>query len=297
MSEKIASLPSGIDICFETFGSSDDPTVLLIMGLGGPMGWWNTEFCERLTDRGFFVIRYDNRDTARSTHLRDHQVKKTDLFRAFLGLGSAPYEIRDLADDAYGLLDHLDVSSAHLVGVSMGGMIAQTMAIDRPDRALSLTSIMSSTGRRSVGWQHPQTFPVMLAPGGSGLESYTRRAFKSASVIGSPGYPEDEHRTLERAKVTYERGWSAGGVMRHMMAVLTQPDRTKDLHRLKLPTTVIHGLADVLVDVSGGRATSLAIRDSEFIEIAGMSHDMPIELWDTFIDAIARTSDRVSTAS
>lgn len=183
--EQFASLPSGIDICFETFGSADDPAILLVMGLGGPMGWWSEDLCARLAKRGYFVIRYDNRDTGRSTKLRQHKVGKTDIFRAYAGLAKAPYGIGDLADDAFGLLDHLGIDAVHLVGVSMGGMIVQTMAIAEPARALSMTSIMSTTGNRRVGWQNPRVIPALLASSGRTRDSYVERTLRTSTIIGS----------------------------------------------------------------------------------------------------------------
>jgi pimeloyl-ACP methyl ester carboxylesterase len=290
--EQFASLPSGIDICFETFGNPDDPAQLLVMGLGGPMGWWSDDFCEQLAGRGYFVIRYDNRDTGRSTKLSQHRVGRVDIFKAFAGLGKAPYSLGDLADDAFGLLDELGIERANLVGVSMGGMIVQTMAIRHPERALSMTSIMSTTGKRTVGWQHPRVMPAMLASAGPTRDSYVARSLRTSAIIGSKAYPSDEAASRMRAQETYDRGWSASGVTRHMMAVLTQPDRTKDLAKLDLPVTVIHGLADPLVNRSGGKATAAAIPGAEHLEIAGMGHDLPPALYSTYVDAIDRTSKR-----
>jgi pimeloyl-ACP methyl ester carboxylesterase len=294
--EEFATLPSGIDLCHETFGRADDPPVLLIMGLGGPMNWWSTDFCERLADRGFFVIRYDHRDTGRSTKVSQHRVSKGDILRTALLRGRAkpPYTIGDLAVDAIGLLDHLGIKQAHVVGVSMGGMIGQTLAIDHRDRVLSLTSIMSTTGRRTVGWIHPKLIPMMLAPAGTTRDSYVERALRGAEMIGSPGYPTDRDRALDRAHETYDRGWSASGVARHMLAALTQPDRTKRLAEIDIPVTVIHGAADPLIHRSGGRATYRAIDGAEHIEIPGMGHDLPVQLYDTFIDAIVATAERAA---
>lgn len=304
--ELFASLPSGIDICHQTFGESSDPAVLLVMGLGGPMGWWDTAFCERLARRGFFVIRYDNRDTGRSTKLRQHRVNRHDLVRAFVPLPrvrvgpvdlrvKAPYGIADLADDAYGLLDHLGLESAHVAGVSMGGMIAQTMAIARPERVTSLVSIMSTTGRRTVGWQDPRVLLHLLKRTEPTREAYIERAMASATVIGSPEHPADPVASRLRAEVTYDRGWSSSGVLRHMLAVLTQPDRTTALSRLDVPTTVVHGLADRLVHRSGGAATAAAVPGAQHVEVPGMGHDLPEALWDTYVDAIADTAARADS--
>jgi pimeloyl-ACP methyl ester carboxylesterase len=293
--EQFAHLDSGIELCYETFGSPGDPAVLLIMGLGGPMGWWDSELCTGLANHGFFVIRYDNRDTGRSTKLRQHRVSRSDVVRAFAGRARPPYTLADMAEDAIGLLDHLGIAAAHVAGVSMGGMIAQTMAIEHPDRVLSLTSIMSTTGRRTVGWQHPKLLPTMLGSSGSGREGYLANSQRSWKRIGSPAFPTTPERMRARAEETWDRGWAASGVLRHMMAVITQPDRTKHLSRVGVPTAVIHGLNDPLVHRSGGRATARAIPDAEHVEIAGMGHDLPRQLWPTIIDTIVRTAHRAKT--
>ena len=293
--ELFAHLPSGIDICHETFGDPADPPVLLVMGLGGPMGWWAADFCERLAGKGHFVIRYDNRDTGRSTKMRQHRVGRLDIVKAAAGVGRAPYGIGDLAEDAFGLLDHLGLERAHVAGVSMGGMIAQTMAIEHPERVLSLTSIMSTTGRRTVGFQHPRVLPGLLGSTGSTRDSYVAQSLRTAKLIGSPGFPSDEAASIARAHETYDRGWSASGVVRHMLAVLTQPDRTARLGALTMPVTVVHGLRDPLVHRSGGKATAAAIPGAEHLEIAGMAHDIPEQLYDTFVDAITRTAARATS--
>ena len=293
--EQLASLPTGIDLCYETFGSPDDPAILLVMGLGGPMGWWTTEFCERLSSRGYLVIRYDNRDTGRSTKLKQHRVRRADIVRAAAGRGAPPYTVSDMAGDAIGLLDHLDITSAHVAGVSLGGMIAQTLAIEHPDRVLSLTSIMSTTGRRRVGWPHPRVIRGMLMSPGRTRDSYAERSIKGAQMIGSPDYPPDREESLARAYETYDRGWTASGVTRQLVAALSAPDRTAQLAALDIPVTVLHGRADPLIHRSGGRATAKAIPGAEHLEIPGMGHDIPRPLYDTFIDAIVTTAERAVT--
>lgn len=292
--EQFALLTSGIDLCYETFGDPTDPPVLLVMGLGGPMGWWSVAFCEDLAARGFFVIRFDNRDTGRSTKIAGRRVARADLFKAVLGKGAAdaPYALTDLAEDAIGLLDHLRLPRAHVVGVSMGGMIVQTMAIAHPDRVASMTSIMSTTGRRTVGWQHPRMLLNLLGTVGPTRDDFIERSIRSSRLISSPGFEFDEQMARERAGETYDRGWTASGVLRQMMAIVTQPDRTADLEKLDLPVTVIHGLADPLVHRSGGRATAAAIPGAELIELEGMAHDLHPELNPTIIDAIVATARR-----
>ena len=290
--EQFASLPTGIDICYETFGNPDDPAVLLIMGLGGPMGWWTSDFCERLASRGYFVIRYDNRDTGRSTKLKQHRVGRVDILRAAAGRGRAPYSLGDMAGDAVGLLDDLDITKSHVAGVSLGGMIAQTLAIEHPDRVLSLTSIMSTTGSRRVGWPHPKVIRGVLASAGRTRDSYAERSIRGAAMIGSPMYPPDREESRARAFETYDRGWTASGVTRQLLAVLTAHDRTAKLAALDLPVTVLHGRSDPLVHRSGGRATAKAVPGAEHLEIEGMGHDIPKALYDTFIDAIVGTAER-----
>ncbi|MGZ6744670.1 MAG: alpha/beta fold hydrolase [Nocardioides sp.] len=292
--ELLAPLPSGIELCYQTFGDPADRPLLLVMGLGGPMTWWDPEMCRMLARRGFYVMRYDNRDTGRSTRVGT-RVSRAALVRAFAGTRvRAPYSISDMAGDAFGLLDHLGLEAAHVVGVSMGGMIVQTMAIERPARVLSMTSIMSTTGRRSVGWQHPSLLPTLIGSRGPGEEAYVRSSTQVWRLIGSPAYPQPVEETRERARETFRRGVSASGVMRQMLAVLTQPNRAPRLHGLRVPTLVVHGLADKMVHVSGGRATAAAVPGAELLLIDGMGHDMPPELFETFVSAIDRTAARAA---
>jgi len=287
------SAPVGrdVDICYQTFGTPDGEPLLLVMGLGGPMTWWEPELCEELVRRGFYVIRFDNRDCGRSTKMAE-RVSRTALVRAFAGRRvRPPYTLADMAGDAFGLLDHLGLETAHVCGVSMGGMIAQTMAVDRPKRVRSLTSIMSTTGKRTVGWQHPSLLPNLLGQAG-GREGYIEASVKTWKLIGSPAYPETDERIRADAAATYDRGVSRGGTLRQMMAILTQPNRAPRLRALTMPALVVHGLADKMVHVSGGRATAAAIPGSELLLIDGMGHDLPPALYDTFADGIRRTASR-----
>jgi pimeloyl-ACP methyl ester carboxylesterase len=295
--ELFAPLPSGVEICYQTFGDPDAEPLLLVMGLGGPMNWWDPGLCRLLAEQGFFVIRYDNRDTGRSSRDRG-RVTKSLVMRAFLGRPVvAPYSIADLADDAFGLLDHLGIASVHVVGASMGGMIAQTMAIARPDRVRSLISMMSTTGRRTVGWQSPLLLPTLIARRGPDREAYVAGGLRVWQLIGSPGYPPDLEDLERRGNETFDRGVSRIGVMRQMIAVLTQPDRTAQLRGLSMPTMVIHGMADRMVHVSGGRSTAMAVPGSELLLIDGMGHDFPKPLFDTIAAAVRRTADRVTPKS
>jgi pimeloyl-ACP methyl ester carboxylesterase len=291
-SELFAPGAPGVELCYQTFGDPDDDPLLLVMGLGGPMTWWDPALCRMLAERGFYVIRYDNRDTGRSTKVAG-RVSRTMLIRAFSGRHvRTPYGLADMAADAFALLDHLGLESAHVVGVSMGGMIAQTMAIEQPRRVRSLTSIMSTTGKRSVGWQHPRLLPVLMVRRGRGRTAYAEGSAAIWAMIGSPLYPNDPEAVLTKAHETFDRGWSNGGVLRQMMAVTTQENRTQRLHALRMPALVVHGTADRMVHPSGGRATAAAIPGAELLLVDGMGHDLPPALFETFADGIRRTADR-----
>jgi pimeloyl-ACP methyl ester carboxylesterase len=290
--ELFAPVSPGVELCYQTFGNPDDEPLLLVMGLGGPMTWWDPELCTSLAEAGFFVVRYDNRDTGRSSRL-EGRVTRRALVRSFHGRGgNPPYTLDDMAGDAFGLMDHLGWSSAHIVGVSMGGMIVQTMAIAQPRRVRSMTSIMSTLGKRSVGWQHPTLLPMMIAERGAGREAYVQSSARLWKVIGSPAYPQSDAKVRDRAEETFDRGVSASGVMRQMLAILNQPNRSRALASLRMPTAVMHGTADKMVHISGGRATARAIPGAELLVIDGMGHDMPAELFGTITDLVRRTADR-----
>lgn len=290
--ELFAPVNADVKLCYQTFGDPAGDPVLLIMGLGGPMTWWDPDFCRMLAARGCYVIRYDNRDTGRSSRVKE-RVRRTALVRAFAGRGRRPpYTLGDMADDGVGLLDHLGLEAAHVVGVSMGGMIAQTMAIAHPERVRSLTSIMSTTGKRSVGWQHPRLLPMLIAPRGGGREAYAETSARMWQLIGSPAFPQHHDDVVARAHETFDRGVTASGVMRQMLAILDEGDRGPRLRSLRMPALVIHGADDRMVHVSGGRATARALPGAELLVVDGMGHDLPADLYPTFVDAITRTIDR-----
>ena len=290
--ELFAEVSPGVQLCYQTFGSPGGDPLVLVMGLGGPMTWWDPELCTMLAETGFHVVRFDNRDTGRSSRSRG-RVSRSQLVRSFVGRGGRPpYTLNDLAADAFGLMDHLGWESAHVAGVSMGGMIAQTMAVDQPRRVRSLTSIMSTLGKRTVGWQHPAILPALIGPRAAGREAYVVSSTRMWQLIGSPGFPSDDAKVRSRAEETFDRGVSASGVMRQMLAVLNQPNRARSLASLRIPAAVVHGSADKMVHVSGGRATAQAIPGAELLVIDGMGHDLPAELFETFTEVIRRTADR-----
>lgn len=285
--------PTGqIELCYQTFGSPEDPPLLLVMGLSAPMTWWPVELCEQLARAGFFVVRFDNRDVGRSTKL-SAGVGLRHLARAFTtGTGAPPYTLGDMGDDAARLLDHLGLESAHVAGVSMGGMIAQTLALAHPQRVRSLSSIMSTTGRRTVGWQHPGVLPRLVTPRRDTFEAYVAQSLAINQLIGSPGYPTPESEYRRLAEETWRRGVDPAGSARQTLAILRQPDRTVPLRAARVPTLVVHGLADKMVHVSGGRATAAAVPGAELLLVDGMGHDLPPALFDTFTDAITRVAAR-----
>jgi pimeloyl-ACP methyl ester carboxylesterase len=290
--DRFAHVSTGIEMCYRTYGDPADEPMLLLMGLASPLIWWDPELCSMLARHGYFVITPDNRDVGLSTKVRG-RVTRRMLVRAFAGRPTpAPYSMSDMAADAFALLDHLDIESAHVVGVSMGGMIAQTMAVENPSRVRSLTSIMSTTGGRRVGWSHPRLLPALLRPLRPGREAYAEVSIAMWRLIGSPGYPRHEEHTREIALATFDRGIWPGGTLRQMLAILTQPDRVPRLRDLRIPALVVHGLSDRMVHVSGGRATAAAIPGAELLLVDGMGHDLPPELFRTFADAIHRVASR-----
>ena len=291
--ELFAQVAPGIKLCYQTFGDPGGEPLLLVMGLGGQMTWWDPDLCAMLAERGFHVVRFDNRDSGRSSRVPG-RVNRSTLVRAFAGRRvRAPYSLSDMGDDGFGLLDHLGLESAHVVGVSMGGMIAQTMAIARPHRVRSLTSMMSTTGKRTVGWQHPALFPTLFGRG-AGRQAYIDTSVRVWLRIGSESYRLTEEEIRAHAAESFDRGVSASGTLRQMVAILTQPNRAPRLHGLRMPALVIHGLADKMVHVSGGRATATAIPGAELLLIDGMGHDLPPALNQTFADGIERTAKRAS---
>jgi pimeloyl-ACP methyl ester carboxylesterase len=290
--ERIARV-GDLKLCHESFGDREARPLLLVMGLASQMILWDDEFCELLAAQGFWVIRFDNRDVGRSTILREGQIpKRWQLLTR--DARSAAYSLDDMAADAVGLLDHLGIDRAHVVGVSMGGMIAQLVATNHADRLRSLVSIMSTTGNRRVGRPHPRMAMRMLRKVPRDRDGYIEDHIATYRAIGSQGFDFEERYKRERAGRCFDRGIHPSGSARQMAAIVTAPDRTRSLGKVRVPTTVIHGDADPLVNVSGGRATAKAIPDAQLVILAGMGHDLPRGLWPQIVEAIVRNAARAT---
>ena len=245
-----------VELCYETFGEPADPAVLLNMGLGTQMVAWHEDFCADLAERGFFVIRHDNRDIGRSTHLDDAPVPS--LVQLAMRDRNSPYTLADMAADSVGVLDHLGIEQAHIVGASMGGMIAQTLAIRFPQRALSLVSIMSNTGSFWTGQPALTMYAFLLRPAPKERNAYIDRAVESFVKIGGTGFEPDVEDLRDIASRSFDRGHDPHGSLRQLAAIVADRDRGPELRKLKVPTTIIHGSDDKLVPRSGGRATARA---------------------------------------
>jgi pimeloyl-ACP methyl ester carboxylesterase len=274
-----------LDIAHEGFDSPDDPTILLVMGLATQMLGWPDDFCRSLAGEGFRVVRFDNRDIGLSTHL--HEAGMPDLSPLYRGqpITGAAYTLADMADDAAGLLDALGVGRAHVVGASMGGMIAQELALQRPHRVLSLTSIMS-TPAPSVGAPTPQALAALLSPPATTAEEAGQRAVEVYGVIGSPGYALDTEGLRARAAESFLRANDPAGVARQLAAIHASGDRTERLAASAVPTLVIHGEDDPLVQLDGGIATAKAVPGSRLVTYPGMGHDLPRALWPEIVGEI-----------
>jgi pimeloyl-ACP methyl ester carboxylesterase len=287
--------PSQIDVAYERFGDPRWPPVLLVMGLATQMLGWPDDFCSELVARDLHVVRFDNRDVGLSTHLDD--APPPDIEAALSGdTSSASYTLSDMAADTVGLLDALALDSVHIVGASMGGMIAQTVVVEHPERVRSLTSIMSTTGDQAVGQARPEALAALLSPPATSRQEAIDRTVAIFQVIGSPGFELDEGDLRERAGLSYDRADDPVGVARQLLAIVASGDRTARLGSISVPTLVLHGAADPLVDVSGGRATAQAVPGSELVVMNGMGHDLPRALWPEMAARIAALVTRAEAS-
>lgn len=278
---------NGIGIAYQRLGNPEAPAVVLIMGAAAQLIHWPDPFCQGLAQRGLGVIRFDNRDAGLSTHITN--APAPDLPAALAGdFKSVSYTLSDMAADTVGLMDALGIEKAHVVGASMGGQIAQTIAIEHPDRIRSLTSIMSTTGNMSVGQTSPEVLRQLFgAPPALTRDEVIQHRLIAMRALGSPGYPADETEIVERAGQAFDRSHDPVGIARQAIATVASGDRTERLRQIAVPTLVIHGLADRMVDVSGGRATSEAIPGAELVLIEGMGHNLPPGLRDQLAARIA----------
>ena len=285
-----ATIPSGLTLEYDTFGDAADPPILLVMGFGAQMIAWSPGFCELLADGGRFVIRFDNRDTGLSTRFDGVPADPAGIGAAMAAgdpaaaRALAPYTLSDMSDDALGLLTALGIDAAHVVGASMGGMIAQTMAIEHPDRVLTLTSMMSTTGERDFGQPTDEALTALLAPAPPDRESYIEGAEKA--LIWSSKKYADLATTRELAAESYDRGYYPEGSTRQLAAMLVSGPRADGLRTLTVPTLVIHGLDDTLIAPSGGRRTAELVPGARLLELEDLGHDRPVPLWPVLTGAI-----------
>jgi pimeloyl-ACP methyl ester carboxylesterase len=286
---------NGIEICYEIFGAADAEPMLLIMGLGAQMIHWDDEFCRELAGRGFRVVRFDNRDIGLSTKFSGgKRLTPFELLKLrMLGIPvESSYKLRDMANDTMGLMDALGIKSAHLVGASMGGMIAQEATINYPQRVRSLTSIMSTTGNPRLPQPTREAAAMLLAPPPKTYDEYIARFAQTWKILRVGSFPEDEALDPSRAARIYSRGLNPAGVGRQLRAILASGSRKERLASVKAPTLVIHGTVDPLVRPEGGKDTAASIPGAKLVMIDGMGHALPIPMWPQIIGAIAEHAHR-----
>jgi pimeloyl-ACP methyl ester carboxylesterase len=283
--EQLCDVGRGITLCYETFGERSNPPALLIMGLGTQMIAWPDDFCRELAARALHVVRFDNRDVGRSTHVVGRPPTVAQLLRR--SRRAARYTLGDMADDAAGLLAELDLAPAHVIGASMGGMIAQLVAARHPRSVRSLVSIMSNTGSLRSGQPSLRLYPLLARRRPDGREAAVAHFERIFKAIGSTGFPRDEQEIRAIAQASYDRDHAPDGPGRQLAAIIAAGDRTPELRRIAAPTLVIHGTADPLVAPSGGRATAHAIPGAQLTMIEGMGHDLPRAAWPRLLDAIS----------
>jgi len=275
----------GVTLCYETFGDPADTPIVLIMGLATQMIAWHDDFCQELANRGFYVVRFDNRDIGRSTHFDFSPPTVGQMVRR--RFRPEQYTLSDMAEDTAALIRELDIAPAHVVGASMGAMIAQLVAAEHPGVVRSLTSIMGSTGSRIHGQPHFSVYKYLLRPPPRDREDYIERAATVFGLVGSTGFPRDEQYIRERAAQSFDRGYDVRAGGRQLGAILASGNRTPKLRTIEAPTLVIHGSVDKMVRPSGGHATAKAIPHSRLMIIEGMGHDLPRGAWPQIIDAIS----------
>lgn len=281
---------NGVSLCYDTFGDRKDSPLVLIMGLGAQMIAWDPEFCRQLAAQGHFVVRFDNRDIGLSSKFDAAGVPNIQLLVMTMLQRKpvkAPYTINDMADDTAALIDALDLGPSHIVGASMGGMIAQQLAVRQPDKVRTLTSIMSSTGNPNLPSAKPAALAALMTPAPTELKAYLANYQKIWSVLRGPAFPEEAERDLERGREVFQRGLNPAGVARQMAAIFALGNRKAGLAAIKAPTLVIHGDLDPLVPVEGGIDTAEAIPGARLVRVPKMGHALPVGVWPEVIGAIA----------
>jgi pimeloyl-ACP methyl ester carboxylesterase len=290
---------NGIEIEYESFGQRGSRPLLLIMGLGGQLLLWEEEFCAELVERGHFVVRYDNRDVGLSTKLVDAGEPNIPEMIAAAAAGrpcQAAYTLDEMADDAAALLDALELDSAHVVGASMGGMIAQTLVLRLPERVRSLISIMSTTGNPELTLPDPEALAALMAPRAEDREGAIEQAVSLQRIIGGTGFPFDAERTRRLATRSYDRSFYPVGMARQLAALIASGNRAPALAEVDAPTLVIHGDADPLIPLEGGRDTARAIPGAELLVIEGLGHELPPQVWPRIIDAISGHTEKAEAS-
>jgi len=285
MGEFFCDVGEGITLCYERFGSESDPPLLLIMGLGTQMIGWPDEFCAQLAERGLHIVRFDNRDIGRSTRVKGAPPTPRQLVTR--KIDPVLYDLGDMANDAAGLLRELQLAPAHVVGASMGGMIAQTLAARHPEHVRSLVSIMSNTGNRWTGQPAFGIYRYLLRRAPEDRVGYIEHTTRVFEAIGSRGLPFDTERVRDMVARSYDRGHDPAGPGRQLGAIISSGDRTAELLRIRAPTLVIHGSKDRMVARSGGVATAKAIPGARLMIVDGMGHDLPEAAWPRLVEAIA----------
>jgi pimeloyl-ACP methyl ester carboxylesterase len=279
---------NGIQICFETFGDPDDPALLLVNGYTTQLTGWSVAVCEEFARRGRFVVRYDNRDVGLSTHFDGQTASLAEAMAARFGEGpmpQVPYTLSDMAADGIGLLSALGIDRAHIAGMSMGGMIVQTMAIEHPDRVLSLTSVMSNTGNPEFGSSTPEASAMLLRPSSTTRQTYIDESAAGRAVWSSPRYFDLEQERVKLA-VDFDRMFYPEGGDRQYLAIVASPSREDGLRQLQVPTLVIHGRADTLITLAGGERTAALVPGANLLILNDMGHDLPEPLCPFVIDAM-----------
>ena len=286
---------NNIELEYDTFGDPSAKPLLLVMGLGAQMLRWHEDLCKMFVDKGFYVIRFDNRDVGLSTKFEESGVP--DIMKEFMARMrgkpiSPPYTVEDMADDAVGLLDALNIEKAHICGASMGGMIVQIIALRHPDRVLSLTSIMSTTGNPNLPQARPEAMQTLLTPAPTERDAYIEESVKRWRILYGSGFPYPEEEFREQAATLYDRSFYPQGVSRQLFAILGAENRVPKLCAIKVPTLVIHGGDDPLVPVEGGKETAASIPGAELLIIEGMGHSLPRETWPQVVGAIAKNTNK-----